>query len=113
MPRRVAFGLVLAAATGLSIGWMDSRPGFDATGITVVLLVIAAGAGTFLVSSATTARLWRPILVALLVGGWVPIFEMSGEGGPASLASLAFAAIGAVGGYLAALAVRQGGLTVR
>jgi len=115
----VPIGLVLAAASGIGIAWMDSRPGFDATGITVVLLVGAAGFCAFLVAMPGRARVWLPILVAVLVGGWVPILEMPGASGTASLASLLFSAIGATVGYLAARTAgnfvdhRDGGFTVR
>lgn len=36
---------------------------------------------------------------ALLVGGWVPLFEIAGIAGAASLAGLLVAALGAFGGY--------------
>ncbi len=93
--RTVEFaGLVFAAVSGLAIGWMDSRPGFDATGITVASLLIAAGASSFLVSMRSRPRLGLAALCAVLVGAWVPLFELGGPAGPAPLASLLFAAIG-------------------
>jgi hypothetical protein len=100
-------GLVIAAVIGIAVGWMDSRPGFDATGLTVALLVTGAGVCSLLVSRPGRSRLWLPVLAALLVGGWVPLFELAGPGGAASLASLLFAAVGAAGGYLAARQTRD------
>ena len=84
----------LAAAGGLAIAYMDSRPGYDDTGVTAVLLtsvaaVTAAIAGT------------RPWLSALLVGAWTPLIEILGGGSTGSLLALAFAGLGAAVGYLA------------
>jgi hypothetical protein len=89
-------GLVLVAAalvTGASIAYVDSRPGWDDTGITVGLLVLAAGA-VAVVSSR------RPWLWAVLVGASAPAVEIAAGGSVASLAALAFAAFGAFGGWL-------------
>jgi len=89
----------LATLTGLGIAWLDSRPGYDATGVTVVLLLSAA----FAVAAASGRRPW---LWAILVGVWTPLFELGGSSGPASLAALAIAAIGAAIGALVARAAR-------
>ena len=85
----------IAAVTGLGIGWLDSRPGNDATGVTVVLLLSAA----FAFAAASGRRRW---LWAILVGVWVPLFELGGSSGPASLAALVVSIIGAAAGYLLA-----------
>ncbi|MFI5261488.1 MAG: hypothetical protein ACHQZR_02890, partial [Candidatus Limnocylindrales bacterium] len=60
---------------------MDSRPGFDATGLTVWLLLT----GTLAVTAASGRRPW---LWTLLVGVWTPLVEIAGPGGLASLAAL-------------------------
>jgi hypothetical protein len=90
--RRDAVLGVVAAAIGLAIGYVDSRPTWDDTGITV---------GVILVTSAIVSGLSgrRPWLWALLIGAWVPLFEISGSGGPASLVALLVAAVGATVGY--------------
>jgi len=85
----------IALILGLGVAWMDSRPGFDATGITVVLLLTGA-----LATAAVSGR--RPWLWAMLVGAWTPIIEIGGGGGPASLAALVIAGVGATIGYLIA-----------
>ena len=89
---RLIAGLAIALVTGVAIGYVDSRPGWDDTGITAVALVMAAGIAAFV-----AGRL--PWLVALAAGAWVPIFELPylASGGP--LAALVFAAIGAAAGW--------------
>jgi hypothetical protein len=42
---RIVVASVLVLAAGLSIAWIDTRPGWDDTGVTVGMLIIAAGAG--------------------------------------------------------------------
>ncbi len=90
MPSRsVAARLASAALVGLAIGWVDSRPGYDATGLTAVALLVAGAAFALL----TPARWW---LAGLLVGVWVPLLERSA----APLAAVAFALAGASAGRL-------------
>jgi hypothetical protein len=84
--------IVLAAFAGGAIAFLDSRPGWDDTGITVGLLLLAAGAAAF-----ASGR--RPWLWAVLVGAWTPGVEMATGGSVASLAALAFASLGAFGGW--------------
>ncbi|HVQ22088.1 MAG TPA: hypothetical protein VMT36_02350 [Candidatus Saccharimonadia bacterium] len=89
---RDTIALVIAALGGLAIAWIDASPGWDDTGITVGLLVIAAAAAAGL-----SGR--RPWLWALVVGLPTPFVEMSRGGDPAVFAALFFAAIGAAVGY--------------
>jgi hypothetical protein len=84
--------IVVAAGIGAAIAFVDSRPGWDDTGITVGLLVVAAGA-----VAAVSGR--RPWVWALLVGAWTPAVEIATGGSAASLAALGFAAAGAFGGW--------------
>jgi hypothetical protein len=91
--RRDAVLAVAAAAIGLAIGYVDSRPTWDDTGITVSLILLVSAIASWL-----SGR--RPWLWALLVGAWVPLFEIWGNGGVASLIALGVAAVGAVLGYL-------------
>jgi hypothetical protein len=94
---RDALLLVAALAVGAAIGWIDSRPTWDDTGVTVAALVTAAA-----LFAALSGR--RPWLWAIAVGVWAPLFEMGGPAGVASFAALAFAAVGAGIGY----AISQG-----
>ena len=83
-----------AVAAGLAIAYLDSRPGWDSTGITASLLLLAAG-----ITTALAGR--RPWLWALLVGAWTPLLEVAWYGTRATgaLAALGFAAVGALAGY--------------
>jgi hypothetical protein len=93
--------LVVAVFGGLAIAWIDASPGWDDTGITAGLLVIGAG-----VAAGISGR--RPWLWALLVGLPTPFVELSRGGDPASLAALAFAAVGAAVGYSVGRVVGRG-----
>ncbi len=100
-PRDELLLMPIATVMGLGIAWLDSRPGYDATGMTVVLLLLGA-----LAVAAASGR--RPWLWAVQVGVWVPLFEIGGPSGAASLAALVITGIGATIGYLVARAVRLG-----
>lgn len=90
--RRDALLALVAVAIGLTLGYLDSRPSWDDTGIT---------AGLLLLTSAMVAGLSgrRPWLWALLIGIWTPLLEVWGVAGLASLAALAVSSIGAFGAY--------------
>jgi hypothetical protein len=83
---------VLSGAAGLAIAVIDSRPGWDDTGITAGLLAVAA----FVVTVVAGRRPW---LWALLVGVWTPLAEIPSAGGAGSLLALAIAGMGAYAGY--------------
>ena len=88
-PDRRTILLALAAlATGIAIGYLDSRPGWDDTGITVGLLALGAA-----VVAAADGR--RPWLWAVLVGLPLAVIEVPSSGSAAPLAALLFAAVGA------------------
>ncbi len=96
MPRKsiaVWLLLLVALALGALIGWVDSRPGWDDTGITVGLIVLATG----LLGLAQPSAAW---LWALAVGAWVPVIEIPAAGNPAALLALVVAFICAFGGAL-------------
>ncbi len=59
---------VVAVLTGLSIAFVDSRPTWDDTGITVGALLLVSGLLTLL-------GYRRPWLIALAVGLWTPLYE--------------------------------------
>jgi len=80
---------------GLVIGYIDSRPGWDDTAITAVLLALAAGLATTL-----DPRRW--LLWTAIVGGPIVLLEVPPSGSPAPMAALVFAGIGAAAGWLAA-----------
>ena len=92
--RRDGILAIGAVAIGLAIGYVDSQPTWDDTGITVALVLLTSG----MVAGMSGRRPW---LWALLVGVWVPLFEIGGPAGLGSLAALLVAAVGAVAGYAA------------
>jgi hypothetical protein len=118
---RERLGIALGVVLGLGLAWIDSRPGFDATGITAVLLV-AAALVSVLVAGPALALAGSPILATAawtaLVGLWIVIVERT----MGSVLALVFAAIGAGAAVLflrwrhgseASADGRGGGLTVR
>jgi hypothetical protein len=92
--------ILFAVGIGLAVGYLDSRPSWDDTGITAASLFAASA-----VSAGLSGR--RPWLWALLVGAWVPILEIGGGAWPASLAALPIAGLGAAAGYVLGRAARK------
>ena len=90
--RRTLVIAMLSVAVGLAIAFVDTRPGWDDTGITAGALFGAA-----LVLSLVAGR--RPWLWGFLVGIWLPVLELPSHGDPAALAALAFAFAGAFAGW--------------
>src|SRR5690349_17411423 len=95
MKQKIPFSiLVLAAMTlGLTLAWIDSRPNWNDTGITVGLVILTSGTFGFL--KPKYAWLW-----AILIGIWIPFIEISQQGTYPSLLALVFAFVGS---YLGAL----------
>jgi hypothetical protein len=83
--------LTLATLDGLSIAWIDSRPGWDDTGVTVGLLVLSAGFWSLF----ARRRAWA---IALAVGAWIPAAALAKGGDVRFLAILIFPAAGAYAG---------------
>jgi hypothetical protein len=63
--------LVTGVAMGLAIAWMDSRPHWDDTGITVGSLLLSA----MVLGAIAPRRVW---VWGLAVGMWVPLYLMVG-----------------------------------
>lgn len=92
---RLAFAFALAA--GLLLVFMDSRPSFDDTGVLAAGLVGASFVAVVLDGS---PDLRRALGLALLVGIWIPIFELALPGTFGAVIALALAALGAGAGLL-------------
>lgn len=60
--------LAVAIVTGLLIAYVDSRPTWDDTGITVMTMMFSSGLLTLL-------GYRRPWLIALAIGLWTPLYE--------------------------------------
>jgi hypothetical protein len=93
--RATRIALTISVVAGLVIGFIDSRPGFDATAITAVLLALAAGLATTL-----DPRRW--LLWTAIVAGPLVVLEVLPSNSPAPMAALVFAGVGAAAGWLAA-----------
>ena len=93
MNRRDRWLVAAALVAGLTIAFIDSRPTWDDTAITVGAL--------FTVSAAIAAFAGRrPWLWGSLVGVWIPIFEIRPGLPAAPLAALAFSVIGSFLGWV-------------
>ena len=85
---------ILAAAAGLLIAWVDSRPTWDDAGITAGMIFLTAALFGALRPS-------RALVWALAVGAWVPLIGIIGHRNFGSLLALAVAFSGAYAGALA------------
>lgn len=85
--------LLAGVAIGITIGYIDSRPTWDDTGVTAVAIL-----ATSLILGALAPQ--RPWLTALLVGVWIPLFGILSHANYGSLIALAFAFAGAYAGML-------------
>jgi hypothetical protein len=89
--------MVVAIGAGLAIAYMDSRPGWDDTGITAGALAIAALVAVLIEGS---GRALRAAAIAVLVGIWIPILEIAAPGTYGSLLAFVFAGVGAFIGWV-------------
>ena len=83
---------IIAAALGVAIAVVDSRPTWDDTGITAGAVLVSA----FIISMVAGRRPW---LWAVLVGIWVPAITIRNGGDRAALLALVFALVGAYAGH--------------
>jgi hypothetical protein len=86
--------LIISILLGISIAYIDTRPHWDDTGITVGLIGIASFISGFVARKKT----W---LIALSIGCWIPLFNIVTSHNYGSLIALAPAFIGAYCGYFA------------
>jgi hypothetical protein len=93
-PVRNRTGLVfatLAVLTGIAIAWIDTRPGWDDTGVSVGLVFLSSALWGVLAPK-------RPWLTALAVGMWIPLANVVMSGNFGSVVALAIAFVGAYAG---------------
>lgn len=101
-PPRIVYLLgAIAVAFGFIVAGLDSRPGWDDSGVTAGLLVVGAA-----LAAALDGR--RPWLWTLLVGAPLAIIEVPATGSAASLVGLLFAGVGATLGLLVRRAIAAG-----
>ena len=83
--------LAAALALGILIAYVDSRPGWDDTGITAAVLLILSGLFGY-------AAPQRPWAWALALGAWIPLLGVLATRNYASALALLIAFIGAYAG---------------
>ena len=88
--QKVLFGL--AVISGIAIAFVDSRSGWDDTGITAFSLLLASGLLSLL-------GFKRPWLLALSVGIWLPLYEGILSRNPMILLVLFIPLIGSYAGW--------------
>lgn len=98
--------LAIAVLTGLFIAYVDSRPTWDDTGITVGMILLSSGLLTLL-------GYRKPWLIALAIGLWTPLYETYLSHNVSlpgvillPLAVLLIALVGAYAGWAAHLGIR-------
>ena len=84
--------LVLSIATGLLLAYIDSRPGWDDTGIMAGMIVLSSALFGFLYPS-------KPWIWALAISGWIPLHAILVTGDVKMLLVTLF---GFAGSYLGA-----------
>ena len=89
--------IVVAVVAGVGLAYVDSQPGYDATGVTAAGLAIAALVPVLIEGS---GRVVRVAALAVLVGIWIPIIEIAAPGTYGSLLSFVFSAVGAFIGWV-------------
>jgi hypothetical protein len=92
--------LAIAVIAGLFFAYVDSRPTWDDTGITVGIILLTSGLLALI-------GFQRPWLLALAVGLWLPLYEILTTHAYASMVALVSAFIGAYGGWVVRLGIRN------
>ncbi len=92
--------LVVAVALGGLITYLDSRPGWDDTGVTALAVLVASGVLGFLGPK-------RPWLWALAIGLWIPLLGIIREQNFGSLIALVVAFVGAYVGMAIRRSIKQ------
>ena len=101
---RALVAIALAIVAGIGITIVDASPDYDATGLTAGALAIA---GFVVVIIEGSGRILRVAMLAVLVGIWIPVLEITPPDAYGPLLALVFAAAGAIAGMLVIRAVRR------
>jgi hypothetical protein len=80
--------VLMAVSAGLFIGWVDSRPTWDDTGITVIAIVLVTG----FIGLINPAKAW---LWALVVGLEISLFDILLTGNYGAIVAIPIAFAGA------------------
>jgi hypothetical protein len=92
--------LLLAVGGGLAITWIDTRPGWDDSGVTAGLLLLCSGALALVVPR----RVW---LIALAVGIWIPLYAIAKHGVSRATLGMLLVLLFPLAGAYGALAIRK------
>jgi len=92
--------LAIAVIAGLFFAYVDSRPTWDDTAITVVAVLLTSGLLALI-------GFQRPWLLALAIGLWIPLYEVLTTHVYASIVALVIAFIGAYGGWAVRLGINK------
>lgn len=93
MKNSFIFSALLSLVLGLAIAWIDARPNWDDTGISVLMVLTAAFLCGYLAAK-------KPWLIALLVSSWIPLLSILTTQNLGALLALIPGFIGAYAGYL-------------
>jgi uncharacterized membrane protein YeaQ/YmgE (transglycosylase-associated protein family) len=88
MKKTAIIVLVLSTIAGIAIAWIDSRPKWDDTGITVFMVLCTATLFGYFSPK-------KPWLIALAVSIWIPLFDIASSNNFGSLIALIPGFIGA------------------
>jgi len=92
--------LAIAIVAGLFFAYIDSRPTWDDTGITVGVILLTSGLLALI-------GFQRPWLLAFAIGLWLPLYEIITTHAYTSIVALVIAFIGAYGGWIVRLGIRK------
>ena len=94
MVMKISFllSLLLAVVLGMIIARIDTSPGWDDAGISVFMIFAAASLCGFLAKE-------KPWMIALLVGAWIPLFNILTSHNFGSIIALVPGFLGAFAGY--------------
>jgi hypothetical protein len=90
---KLLIALFFSIFFGLLITWVDSRPNWDDTGITVAAIILVSAFFGFIMKD----RSW---LWALSVGIWIPLYNIIFYKNYATLLVLIFSFAGSYAGFL-------------
>ena len=94
--QKILLGIALVA--GLFFAYVDSRPTWDDTAITVGVVLLTSGLLALI-------GFQRPWLLALAIGLWIPLYEIITTHTYASIIALVIAFIGAYSGWAVRLGI--------
>jgi len=93
MKKSFVFAVIFATLSGIAIAWIDSRPNWDDTGISVLLVLLVSLFCGYLAAQ-------KPWLIAIAVSVWIPLFGIVLSQNYGGFLALIPGFAGAYAGYL-------------